>query len=73
MDKIYVIMAEIYNGLSTSHIVYDDVFYDTKDECQKRCDILNSLKRGTVTFWGVRYDNFEVEELTKYEKKNEKL
>ena len=47
----------------TGNSIYENKFYNTKEECQKRCDELNKNKPNSA--WMV-YSDFKVEELTEY-------
>lgn len=65
--KKYIILASCYNGSSQSAFVYEGKFYNTLEECQKRCDDLNKNKPKSI--W-MSYSKFTVEELTEYKAKN---
>ena len=61
--KKYVILATFWGGPTNRYTIYEHKFYNTKEECQKRCDELNKNKPQSI--WLV-YSEFKVEELTEY-------
>lgn len=60
---VYVKCLDDSFSSETGYTIYENKFYNTKEECQKRCDELNKNKPNSA--W-LAYSEFKVEELTEY-------